>query len=74
LRMGQLMERIRNGEEIVDEKTRECEEQKLIIRELRKESAQLRARLDAESRRSRSSSMSISSEVSACPFVLCFLV
>lgn len=59
--MGQLMERIRNGEEIVDEKTRECEEQKLIIRELRKESAQLRARLDAENRRSRSSS--VSSEV-----------
>jgi hypothetical protein len=58
LRMGQLMERIRNGEEIIDEKTRECEEQKVIIRELRKESAQLRARLDAERSRSRSSSMS----------------
>ncbi len=59
--MGQLMERIRNGEEIIDEKTRECEEQKVIIRELRKESAQLRAKLDAERTRSRSSS--ISSEV-----------
>jgi hypothetical protein len=57
LRMGQLLERIRNGEEIVDEKTRECEEQKVIIRELRKESAQLRAKIDA-GRMSRSSSIS----------------
>ena len=57
MRMAQLMDRIRNGEEIIDDKTGECEQQKIIIRELRKESGLLRARLESlELIQSRSSS------------------
>lgn len=58
MRMNQLMERIRNSEEIIDDKTAECEQQKVIIRELRKESALHRARLEALENRSRSNSVS----------------
>ncbi len=57
MRMAQLTDRIRNSEEIIDDKTSECEQQKMIIRELRKESGLLRARLEV-SVRSRSTSLS----------------
>lgn len=57
LRMAQLMERIRNSEEIIDDKTAECQQQKLIIRELRKESSALKSKVEALESQTRSAAV-----------------